>query len=342
MSDYSSPETATTENPGSALPSAVVQRYQRYKAVISYVSSQTSVDLQESKQACQPEQPGFVTKVIRELEKSGWLVAEKISGTCSSESLSYRWNTSRGSFKPEKWLDEKIFGSQILNSPSEERPRERLLQHGACQLGTSELLAILIRSGRPGESAVTAGEKIARQFQDRLGDLPAAGRGELKEISAAIEVTAYCQIMAGIELGRRVAKASDQRAVTRIGSSSDAIAFCEQKFSRLISDARQEEFHIVTLDTKHQVIDTHRITVGTLDASLVHPREVFRKAIKDAASAIILVHNHPSGDPTPSREDLAVTKRLNEAGELMGIRVIDHIVLGSFRSVSIREWNNGL
>jgi DNA repair protein RadC len=342
VSSDSSSEPETPVQSGPELPSAVVQRYQRYKAVISYVSAQSTIDLQQSKEACQPEQPGFVTKVIRELEKSGWLVAENASGISASDSRSFRWNQSRGQFKAEKWLDEKIFGSQILNSPSEERPRERLLQYGASQLGTSELLAILIRSGRPGESAVDAGAKLARQFQDRLGDLPSAGRGELKEISGAVEVTAYCQIMAGIELGRRVAMAMVNRAVTRIGSSSDAIAFCEQKFSRLISDARQEEFHIVTLDTKHQVLDTHRITVGTLDASLVHPREVFRRAIKDAASAIILVHNHPSGDPTPSREDLAVTKRMNEAGELMGIRVIDHIVLGAFRSVSIREWNNGL
>ena len=106
---------------------------------------------------------------------------------------------------------------------------------------------------------------------------------------------------------------------------------------RLITDAHREEFHIVCLDTKNQVIDCHQISVGTLDASLVHPREVFRPAIKDAASSIILLHNHPSGDPTPSREDHAVTRRLEEAGGIVGIDVLDHIVLGAFRSVSIRE-----
>jgi len=334
-------ETETRETPTAVVPGAVVQRYQRYKAVVSYVASLATVDIEQSKQACQPEQPAFVTKVIRELEKSGWLVAESFSELTSTAGSCYRWNQSKGLFHPEKWLDEKIFGTQILNSPSEERPRERLLQHGAAQLRTSELLAILIRSGRPGESAVTAGEKIARQFQDRLGELASAGRGELKEISSAVEVTAYCQIMAGIELGRRVAGALAERVITRIGSSADALAYCERRFARLISDARQEEFHIVTLDTKNQVIDSHRVTVGTLDASLVHPREVFRPAIKDAASTVILVHNHPSGDPTPSREDLAVTKRLDEVGKLVGIQVLDHIVLGAFRSVSIREWNGG-
>ena len=105
----------------------------------------------------------------------------------------------------------------------------------------------------------------------------------------------------------------------------------------MIVEGKQEEFHIVTLDTKNQVLDTHCITVGTLDASLVHPREVFRAAIKDAASSIILVHNHPSGDPTPSREDIAVTQRLTESGKTLGIDVLDHVVLGRSGSVSIQE-----
>ena len=159
----------------------------------------------------------------------------------------------------------------------------------------------------------------------------------MKSISPAIEVTAYCQIMAGIELGRRVAEVASERKTVKILSSSEAIEFCESAFSRLMIDAKQEEFHIVTLDTKNQLISTHQITVGTLDASLVHPREVFRAAIKDAASSIILVHNHPSGDPTPSREDFAVTKRLEESGKTIGIEVLDHIVLGAFQSISIRE-----
>ena len=145
------------------------------------------------------------------------------------------------------------------------------------------------------------GEKLAKAFDGRLEMLPCAGRAELKEISSTVEKTAYCQIMAGIELGRRIAALTAQESTNKISSSSEAIKFCQQRFERLATDAKQEEFHIVTLDTKNQIIDTHQITVGTLDASLVHPREVFRAAIKDAASSIILVHNHPSGDPTPSR-----------------------------------------
>ena len=215
-----------------------------------------------------------------------------------------------------------------------------MLAHGAAKLRTSELLAILIRSGRPGESAIDAGEKIARHFQGDLANLSDAGRGELKSVSHAIEVTAYCQIMAGIELGRRIAEVATDRKSAKILSSNEAVEFCESTFSRLMIDAKQEEFHIVTLDTKNQVIATHHITVGTLDASLVHPREVFRAAIKDAASSIILVHNHPSGDPTPSREDFAVTKRLEESGHTIGIEVLDHIVLGAFQSISIGEHRN--
>ena len=226
----------------------------------------------------------------------------------------------------------------IAESPEQDRPRERLVKLGAEHLRLAELIAVLIRSGRPGESAVSAGEKIAAKFADCLGDLPAAAAGELKLISPAVAKTAYCQIMAGIELGRRVAQAKDSRQnIRRITGSQDAKDFCQIRFARLVDDSNREEFHIVCLDTKNQVIDTHQISVGTLDASLVHPREVFRPAIKDSAASIILVHNHPSGDPTPSKEDVAVTRRLEDCGKTLGIDVLDHIVLGDRCSVSIRE-----
>jgi len=305
------------------------QRYDRYWPVISLVSGKAEFDIEEIKQACAPEKPAFVTRIVHELAEQGWLIRETAG--------SYQWNSARGEFSPNKWLDEKLFGSQIKAAPEHDRPRERLLALGVDNLKTSELLAILIRSGRPGESAVTAGEKLAKEFDGKLEYLAMAGRGELKSISAAIEKTAYCQIMAGIELGRRVATLSDQNTKTKIGGPADAIAFCQRQFARLANDAKQEEFHIVTLSTKNQVIDTHQITVGTLDASLVHPREVFRAAIKDAASSILLVHNHPSGDPTPSSEDVKVTERLTDVGKTLGIEVLDHIVLGKGSAVSIRE-----
>ena len=306
------------------------KRYARYRPVIEYVTRETEVDLETAQAACRPESPAFVTRVVNELAKQGWLIRE-------SPASMFRWNIDKGDFRPSVWLDEKLFGSQIKAGPQSERPRERLLSVGAADLNTSELIAILIRSGRPGESAVMAGQKIAKAFDGKLERLPSAGRGELKAISVAVEKTAYCQIMAGIELGRRIAASQSLKTPTKITSSDDAISFCQLHFVRLISDAQHEEFHIVTLDTKNQVIDSHQITVGTLDASLVHPRKVFRAAIKDTASSIILVHNHPSGDPTPSREDIAVTDRLTEAGKIIGIDVLDHIVLGHQKCVSIRS-----
>lgn len=314
------------------LKSAATVRYQRYRAVMDTLVERVSFNLQDVQLACRDERPAFVTRLVNDLERSGWIVREDVG-----QAAKYRWNSGRGEFSPSRWLDEKLFGAQIKASPEQERPRERLLADGAENLRISELLAILIRSGRPGESAVLAGEKAARAFHNRLKELPAAGRAELKLISPAIEKTAYCQIMAGIELGRRVAALSDDSQVTQIQSADDAIEYCKKQFARLSTDARKEEFHVVTLDTKHHVIDTHRITVGTLNASLVHPREVFRPAIKDAAAAVILVHNHPSGDATPSPEDLSVTDRLEAAGELLGINVLDHIVLAGKLQSSIRQ-----
>jgi DNA repair protein RadC len=308
---------------------SVTQRYQRYLPVVQHVAEQADFDLDEVKLAVQPERPAFVTRVINELVTQGWLVRREGENR-------FQWNTDRGRFCVRSWLDEKLLGSQVKVQPQQDRPRERLLQVGVEELHIAELLAILIRSGRPGESAVEAGQKLARHFQKRLDRLPLTGRLELKNLSKAIDVTAYCQIMAGIELGRRIAAIAGLRQLVRITSTQDAIDFCHRHFLRLAQDGTQEEFHIVTLDTKRQVIDSHLITVGILDSSLVHPREVFRPAIRDAASAILLVHNHPSGDPTPSRADLTVTQRMTEAGKLIGIEILDHIIVGNPNSLSLR------
>ena len=328
-------------------PNPAKQRYQRYKTVIDLAVGRSKFELDEIKSEFADENPGFITRIVNELEQKGWIVAEAIPESepkpesesktkAKKKPKAYRWNSTR-SFSVSKWLDEKLFGTQLKESPEQERPREKLLAKGAQHLATSELIAILIRCGLPGESAIVGGQNVSKAFDGRLEDLPLAGRAELKDISRSVGMMAYCQIMAGVELGRRVAALSDKKITSKICSSGEAIQFCEFHFARLIVEGKQEEFHIVTLDTKNQVIDTHCITVGTLDASLVHPREVFRAAIKDAASSIILVHNHPSGDATPSREDIAVTQRLTESGKTLGIDVLDHVVLGRSGSVSIQE-----
>jgi DNA repair protein RadC len=255
----------------------------------------------------------------------------------------FRWKNDPQAFPVEPWVNSQVHGTQITEAPVEDRPRERLIQHGASQLKLGELLAILIRTGRTGESALQAGERIATRLGSRLETLPGLGPKELKEYSIAVSEPAYCQIMAGIELGRRVAAAMDDgfRERIRITSPATAMQFCLRRFERLAKEAKQEEFHMVTLDTKNQPIASHQITVGTLRNSLVHPREVFRPAIRDAANCILVVHNHPSGDPTPSDQDISVTERLESAAEIIGIPLIDHIVVAGEKALSIQEWRSG-
>jgi DNA repair protein RadC len=307
------------------------ERADRIQSALNALLVQEKFTLPELKERLSAEHPAYVTRLVHQLEREGHLRAD--DGIFS-------WTCELSDFPAQAWVQAQVHGAQLPETPVEDRPRERLLAHGAAALRTAELLAILIRSGRRGESALQAGEKIAGRFRDRLHRLPEAGRGELKDIAAAIGETAYCQIMAGIELGRRVAKTfSDERQRHgRITGSEDALAFCRDHFGRLASDGCREEFHIATLDAQYQIVGVHQISVGSLDRSLVHPREVFRPAIKDAAKAIILVHNHPSGNATPSEEDLVVTKRLEDAGHTLGIQVLDHIIVARASAASIQEY----
>jgi DNA repair protein RadC len=208
---------------------------------------------------------------------------------------------------------------------------------GPSELKISELLTILIRSGLRGESAMQAGERLATLFGSNLEKLSLQARGELKQISKAIGETAYCQIMAGLELGKRLASQRTTESVPhhKVRNTSDALAYCKEHFMRLAREAKQEEFHIVLLDEKHHVIKSEQITVGLLDKSLAHPREVFKPAVKESASALILVHNHPSGDPTPSQDDKTITKDLKKAAETLGLRILDHIILSKDGALSM-------
>ncbi len=310
------------------------KRFARYARVVNAVALRDEFTLDQIKDACAEEQARFVTGMVRQLERDGLL---QRSGTKSNPE--FRWTVGRESFSASSWIDSKIYNDRLTRAPLSDRPRERLLSLGPQELRLAELLAILIRSGRGGDSALQAGEKIVAHYSDRLDELARAGRGELKEISPAVGEMAYCQIMAGIELGRRAVRASEGRRQTKIGGSQDAIAYCQQRFARLAQDGAQEEFHIVTLDTKNQTINTHRVSLGALDQTIVHPREVFRPAIKDAAKSIVLVHNHPSGDPTPSEQDRNVTTRLEEAGRTVGIQVLDHIIVARNGAVSLREFD---
>ncbi len=310
------------------------ERRRRLRQVIQPLISINDFTIHDAKQCCVEATPGYVTRNVKQLVNDGLLTT-----TAVDNSVKFRWATPPHEIDPERWIDGQIHGTQVKEIPEPERPRERLLRAGVGPLSNADLLAILIRVGVRNESAIVAAQKLAARFASDLAELPKCSPEELKKISRAITKASYSQIMAGIEIGRRVARIESKQAAVsvKITSTREAIDYCEQEFARLAADAVQEEFHIVTLDTKHKPIHSHLITRGTLDASLVHPREVFRPAIRDSASAILLVHNHPSGDPTPSREDHAVTDQLTEAGKLLGMTVLDHIVVARQRCVSIRE-----
>ncbi len=313
------------------------RRRTQFEEVLALVAAQEDFDPVDVHTRCKEAKTQFIGNVLKQL------TADRVLGVLKSESAGvprrFTWIVDRETFDSAGWIEQQFTGgNQVKQAAKEERPRERLLNLGAENLKDSELIAILIRSGRKGESAVQAGQRVAGRFEGKLDGLPMQSAAELKSISPAVSEVAYCQIMAGIELGRRVAAATASHAPRpRINSSHAAIDYCRRQFSRLAHDGLQEEFHVVTLDTKLQPVNTHRITVGTLDASLVHPREVFRPAIRDAASAVLLVHNHPSGDPAPSRQDREVTERLTRSGELLGVRVVDHIIVARDHAVSLAE-----
>ena len=307
-------------------------RKEKLKSILYAIRELDNFSADGAKQVCCDTNAAYVTKVLNQLTRDGLLMRVE-----RDKEGYFRWvrNTPHST---DHWIDAQVYGEQVKQSPEQDRPRELLLRDGVSKLSDAQLIAILIRVGTVGESAVQAGRKLSNRFpEDRIANLADASLTELRAISKTIRKDSYAQVMAGIELGRRIASLKDQQQTPpeRIRGSDDAIRYCMRAFGRLAIDGKQEEFHIVTLDTQHGPINSHLITVGTLDASLVHPREVFRAAIRDSASAILLVHNHPSGDPTPSREDRAVTDRLVQVGDVIGIRVLDHIIVAKERGRSV-------
>ena len=211
-----------------------------------------------------------------------------------------------------------------------DRPREKLLRHGAAALGDNELVALVLGSGcrRTGALALANALLAAR------GGLHGMVRSTSDDLSrvAGIGVAKAAQLLAAVELGRRTLTRAPQARVP-LRSPSEAAAYLMPAFgSRPV-----EHFGIVLLDAKHRVLRTTLLAVGTLNATIVEPRDVFREAALGAASAIVVFHNHPSGDPAPSADDVALTRRLVAAGALMGIDVVDHVILGDVRYCSFKE-----
>ncbi|MHB8928151.1 MAG: RadC family protein [Bacillota bacterium] len=214
--------------------------------------------------------------------------------------------------------------------PAAERPLERFLAQGVEALSEAELLAIVIRTGTRSATAVDVSRRLLVLDPDGLRYLVNAKIEELAAVSGIGRVKA-AQIKAALELGRRLAMRQESRAAIR--SPKDAEAIVAERLRYL----EQEHFLVVLLNTKHHVLGVETVSVGGLSSSVVHPRDIFKSPVRRNAAAVILAHNHPSGDPTPSREDIDVTRRLAEAGKLLGIEVLDHIVVGDNRYVSFRE-----
>lgn len=217
----------------------------------------------------------------------------------------------------------------IKDLPEDIRPRERLLKEGVEALSDIEILAILLRTGSREATALDLASLIMLRFKS-LRQLLGATIEELGEIKGVGPAKA-CQIKAALELARRTAKYSDQPRPV-IKSPDDAAALVMEEMRHF----DREHFRAILLNTKNQVIGTDNVSVGTLNSSVVHPRELFRNAIKRGAASVILLHNHPSGDPTPSREDKDITQRVIEVGNIIGIEVLDHIIIGDNKFISLK------
>ena len=209
----------------------------------------------------------------------------------------------------------------IREMPEGERPRERLKLRGAAALSDAELIAILLRTGMKGISAVQLSHQVLREFRtlEELARTPVEAVSKIKGVGE----TKAIQLKAAFELARRLSESARGKQ-QNISSPEDAAAAVREDMRVL----DREEFRVLLLNTKNGLIKKCEVSRGSLNASIVEPREVFKDAIAASAASMILVHNHPSGDPPPSSEDIAVTKRLVKAGELLNISVLDHIILG--------------
>lgn len=218
----------------------------------------------------------------------------------------------------------------LRETPYGERPRERMLAQGAEALSNAELLAIILRTGTVAESVVRLAERILRE----AGSLKGLNEMRLEQLTSlkGVGPAKALQIQSCVELGRRLCRSAPEERHS-IRTPLDAAEL-------LMEDMRylsKEHFVCLFLNTKNHVIGRETVSVGSLSATIVHPREVYRSAIQRMSAAIICAHNHPSGDPTPSREDIDLTRRLLEAGQIVGIDLLDHLVIGDGSFVSLKE-----
>ncbi|MGM5482852.1 MAG: RadC family protein [Nanobdellota archaeon] len=217
---------------------------------------------------------------------------------------------------------------RIKEISSQNRPRERMLKEGEKALSDAELLAIILVKGTRKENAIDISNKLLSEYNiHNLSDITI---NELKKIQG-IGLVKALQIKAIIELNKRISKTC--KKIKKINRPKDVFNY----FKDALTPLKQEHFFVLSLDTKNQIVSEKILSIGTLNAAVVHPREIFKEAIKNSANSFILVHNHPSGDPEPSEEDLQVSKEIMEASKFMGIRMLDHVIIGKETFWSYKE-----
>jgi DNA repair protein RadC len=220
---------------------------------------------------------------------------------------------------------------KISEIPEQNRPRERFISIGPQALSEAELLALILRTGTKDNNIIDISNKIIKEHS--LPGLFECSVKELRKIKG-IGTSKAIQILAIAELSKRYS--SSKNPITKISSAKDVFTF----FHNTLKDEKQEHFYILLLNNKNHIISQKLITKGILDSSLIHPREVFNPAIKESAARIILIHNHPSGDPSPSHDDIQTTEKLMQAGDLIDIKVLDHVIIGKDNYWSWSESQN--
>jgi len=221
----------------------------------------------------------------------------------------------------------------VRDLPLSERPRERLLRLGSEALSAQEVLALILGRGSRGESVVVTSQKLLSRFGSLKG-VANASVEELREIKG-IGLAKATQIKAALELSKRLEADADEKARALIKSPEGVVGVVRSQ----LKGKKKEHFLVLCLDTRNRLISCRPVSIGSLDTSVVHPREVFKEAVSSSAASVIFVHNHPSGDPEPSKEDVELTRRLVKAGEIIGIEVLDHIIVcdTSFLSLKARS-----
>ena len=219
----------------------------------------------------------------------------------------------------------------IHDLPISERPRERLQKFGAEALSAQEILALILGRGIAGESVTVTAQRLLSRF-DNLKGIAGASVEELSQVRG-IGLAKSAQIKAAVELGNRLEGYLESAEKPLVKTPKDVVALVGGR----LKGKRKEHFLTLLLDTRNQLIKVAEISIGSLDTSIAHPREVFREAISASAASVILAHNHPSGDPEASEDDIRLTKKLAEAGEIIGIDVLDHIIIGDKNHLSLKR-----